>query len=128
MGSGGGIVVVCSAVALRPPFKASDKLLRSELIRVGINPVKVEFYDSLDLLRDDGYVLLCGSDPRVGREALHTLDVCPGRIGSLLYSSLHPGFVLRRKSLLPLFRNDLSVFSAMVRLDQGVEYDEFSAC
>lgn len=129
--AGNSIAIVGDKIAVRPPFKAADKYLRSSLIKAGINPRKVDFYAPGNNLGDAVYVLAIGSSAirlfvssiqlseseAVGK--LHSFSVHGADV--LVYCTHHPAYVLRRPSLKPAFINDLHTFSAMVRLDQGVE-------
>lgn len=115
------IVILGEGLAQRPPLKAADKYLRSQLIKAGINPGKVRFNDPSDGVGDAIYVLAlgarsirsCSASEEPGR--LHKHHIYGARV--LVYGTYHPAYVLRRRGLQASFRNDLAVFSAMVEID-----------
>lgn len=71
----------------------------------------------------ESIVLALGVDEALGKTRAGALSDAVGKLwehppsGSLVFVTYHPNYVLRRTSLLPVFKNHLSVFKELARLN-----------
>ncbi len=119
------IVVFAEGLATRPPLKRGDKLLRSELLRAGLNPARMRFRGPGEYMGDADYILAMGTPSLHGVTLAEDLTQDRGVIwphpltGALVMLTFHPNYVLRRQSAMSLFRSDVGTFAAMVLVDTG---------
>lgn len=123
------IAIVGEGLRKRPPFTPVDKFLRSHLRRAGVNERKCDFLAPTDSIGDAIYVLILGREASRSLVELYEQDRGLHQLNAhsifgsdvLVFCTYHPAYVMRRKSLLPRFRDDLETFAALVMLDSGHE-------
>lgn len=132
---------------LRPFVGRAGKLLRSELLRAGINPAQVYLTNTVKffpsgtpteeqiesqrwILEEELEILNPAWILPVGKTAFHavaqsyeSITQARGRIYSpkisdaLVFPVFHPAYILRRDDLKPVFRDDLQSFKALLDYD-----------
>ena len=138
----------------KPFVGQTGKLLRSELLKVGLNPSSLYLTNvakcfpegtpseeearicSNNYLRREIEILNPAFILALGQGAYRILVPGEERIGKArgqlqrghnnqpVFVTWHPSYVLRNKRELPTFREDLAIFAAMLRLDFGYEIEE----